>query len=221
MALGCKALSHLVFAGVLAFRKGVGSFVRGCVLEYDIQSLVSFTRKAIFAGMRPRTRVLEFESLIGRQAEKHVLAARHLDESDRLCYFERLRLADGEPLILERRHVAARCCPGLTRSSVKGSLYALLTGTYGLAIKAADQVIRAVSLLAADARQLQVRTGAAALRVLAVGHADAPVWLEDTLYRADRYEFHDFLGNDTQPRPARLAIAGPPGRGERARRRVP
>lgn len=144
--------------------------------------------------------VLEFRKGVGSFVREGV--------NERLYYFERLRLADGVPVILERRHLVVRFCPGLTKLLVKGFLYRLLTEKYALAITSAEQRIQAVNLSAADARQLKVPTGAAALRVLAIGHAEAPLWVEDTLYRGDRYEFHNALGPSRCPRPANLVIAG-------------
>src|SRR6516225_5124477 len=52
-----KALSNLVSEGILEFKKGVGTFVRGGGLDYDLGSLVSFTGKASAAGKKPSTRV--------------------------------------------------------------------------------------------------------------------------------------------------------------------
>ncbi len=204
-----KALSHLVVAGVLEFRKGVGSFVREGMLDYDLRSLMSFTRRATRAGKRPETQVLNFKSLEAGRANPEVRQALRLGESEPLYYFERLRLADGEPVILERRHLVARFCPGLTKAELKGSLYSLLTRKHGLHMTAADEVIAAVSLSADEARWLRVPAGAAALRVRAIGCAEAPLWLEDTLYRGDRYEFHNAVGGSKRPRPANLVICGP------------
>ena len=198
-----KALSHLVVAGLLEFRKGVGSFVRDGVLDYDLQSLMSFTRKAKLAGKRPETRVLRFRSLKAGEADETVQAALRLTRSEALYYFERLRLADSEPVILERRHLVARYCPGLTRALVKGSLYDLLTGRYGLSVTTVDQTLQAISLSEGDARLLRVPAGAASLRVRAVGQADSPLWLEETLYRGDRYEFRNALSTK-RPRPGNL-----------------
>jgi GntR family transcriptional regulator len=199
-----KALSHLVVAGVLEFRKGVGTFLREGVLDYDLQSLMSFTRKATFAGKQPETKVLRFERLKGREMPATAFSALRLKESDSVYYFERLRLADDEPVILERRYLVGRFCPGLTKLQLNGSLYELLTHRYGLAITGADQVIRAVSLSAEDAESLHLAVGSAALLVHAVGQTGEPLWLEDTLYRADRYEFHNALGTSNRPQPANL-----------------
>src|SRR5215813_8676358 len=58
-----KALSNLVSEGLLEFRKGVGTFVRGRALDYNLRALVSFTDKANAAGKRPSTEVLQFETV--------------------------------------------------------------------------------------------------------------------------------------------------------------
>jgi GntR family transcriptional regulator len=205
-----KALSHLVMAGILEFRKGVGTFVREGVLDYDLQSLMSFTRKATQAGKQPQTRVLRFESLQARDLDEPMRGSLSLADSDLLYSFERLRLADGEPVILERRHIVARFCPRLTRAQLKGSLYLLLTQKYGLVITAAQQTIQAVNLSPADARLLRLPAGSAALRVQAVGHAKEPLWVEDTLYRGDCYEFHNVVGASKRQPPANLVICDLP-----------
>lgn len=204
-----KALSHLVVAGVLEFRKGIGTFVRERLLDYDLQSLMSFTRRATLAGKKPETRLLRFESLQGGDVDESVRRALRLGDTDALYYCERLRLADREPVILERRHLVGRLCPNLGKSDLKGSLYSVLTQKYGLPVNAAEQQIRAVSLSAADARLLRVKAGAPALRVQAVGYAGEPLWLEDTLYRADCYEFHNALGASRGQQPTGLVICAP------------
>ena len=99
-------------------------------------------------------------------------------------------------MILERRYVAAKYCPGLTLADVQGSLYAVWTQRYQLPIEGADESIRAVNIRGADARALKVRDGAAGMLVSSVGHLTEhrPLWSERTLYRGDAYEFHNRLG---------------------------
>lgn len=183
--------------------------MREPVLDYDLQSLMSFTRRATLAGKKPATRLLRFESLQGRDVDEFVRRALRPGDTDALYYCERLRLADKVPVILERRHLVGRLCPNLTKSDLKGSLYSVLTRKYGLPVNAAEQKIRAVSLSATDARLLRVKAGAPALRVRAVGYAGEPLWLEDTLYRADCYEFHNALGASRGQQSAGLVICAP------------
>lgn len=209
-----KVVSNLVAEGVLEFKKGVGTFVRGGALDYDLAALVSFTDKANAAGKTPSTRVLKFETMRAAQAGADLLGALRVQPHDQLYYIERLRLADGVPVILERRHIVARFCAGLNERHVKGSLYEVLTERLKLEIAGADEVIRAVSIGEADARLLRVSGGGAGLLVTAIGYLSGgiPLWREQTLYRGDAYEFHNRLGPIQAARPAAGVLLSPVAR---------
>jgi DNA-binding GntR family transcriptional regulator len=198
-----KALSSLVAAGILEFRKGVGTFVQERGLDYDLGTLVSFTDKARAAGKVPSTRVLRVASLAGGQIPPEVARALGPASDEGVLYMERLRLADRTPVILERRHVLARLCPGLEREDLSASLYALWTKRYQLRIAGADQSIRAVRMGRADARLLGQKSGAAGLLVTSTGRLEggAALWYERTLYRGDAYEFRNQLGGLSGSRP--------------------
>ncbi len=191
-----KCLSSLVSEGVLEFRKGVGTFVRGRAMDYNLRALVSFTDEARAAGKEPSTQVLHFERVRGEAVPDDVAALLGTGYDETVFALERLRLAGGLPVILERRHVVARYCPDLSEADAAGSLYALWTGRYRLDIAGADQTIRAVNIRGGDARALGVREGAAGLLVTSVGYlsGDRPLWHEKTLYRGQAYEFHNRLG---------------------------
>ena len=100
---------------------------------------------------------------------------------------ERLRLADDVPVILERRVVVARLCPGLTEADLADSLYALWSDRYHLKIASAEQTIRAIALDAVDAHRLGTSTGAAALEIECVGRLTdgSALWWERTRYRGE------------------------------------
>jgi len=191
-----KALSNLVSEGLLEFRKGVGTFVRGHPMEYNLRSLVSFTDEAKVAGKKPATRVLRFQNMLAGEAPQKVRELMRIPSDDSLYYIERLRLADDLPVILERRYIASSFCPGLTEIDVAGSIYTLWSSKYDLYVEGADQTVRAVNIHGADARTMDVRQGEAGLLVISVGYiaGGQPLWFERTLYRGDAYEFHNRLG---------------------------
>jgi GntR family transcriptional regulator len=199
-----KALSGLVAEGLLEFRKGIGTFLRGASLGYDLRSLVSFTEKARTAGKEPSTRVLEFRRLRPSEVEAPARERLAAGAKDTVIFMRRLRLADGVPVILERRFVPARLCPSLRREAAADSLYEFFSVSCGLRILSADEVIRAINIPAADARLLGVTEGSAGLLVSCVGYLSdrVPLWWEQTLYRGDAYEFHNRLGARDLPRPA-------------------
>jgi DNA-binding GntR family transcriptional regulator len=185
-----KVLSAMVLEGLLEFKKGVGTFVRPAPLDYDIQTLVSFTQKAREAGKKPATRVLEFRRLKASEVEVETAAKLQVWNQE-LFVITRLRLAGRVPVILERRWVPTDIFSGLTRGALQGSFYALCKEKFALTIEESDQTIRAVKLLGNDARLLQARSGSPAFLVSAVGFSGPKaIWWEKTLYRGDAYEFH-------------------------------
>lgn len=199
-----KALSNLVAEGVLEFRKGVGTFVQGGVLDYDLRALVSFTDKAVLAGKRPSTRLLKLETTPASEVPAEIARRLRVRPQDLVHYIERVRLVNDTPVTLEHRHVVHKFCPDLSREELEGSLYAAWTDVYKLEITGADQTIRAVCLRGNEARRLGVRSGAPALLVMSVGYLSGgvPLWWERTLYRGDAYEFHNRLGPIQTARPA-------------------
>lgn len=206
-----KALSNLVSEGLLEFKKGIGTFVRGGVLDVDLRSLVSFTGKAASAGKKPSTRVLDFDRRSGATIARPVAAALKVRDEDGVYVLERLRLADGVPVILERRHIVEAHCPGLKRADLAGSLYALWTERFRLEIAGAEQTIRAASVRGADAKHLGVAPGAAGLVVRSLGllRDQRPLWWERTIYRGDATAFRNRLGPIQTARPAAVDFLGP------------
>lgn len=200
-----KSLASLVSEGILEFRKGLGTFVRRDLIDYDVRSLVSFTEKARTAGKKPSTELLNFGKLTAADVDESLHVALHVEPSDELWEMERIRLADGVPVILEHRYVVQRHCPKLTKSQAEGSLYRTWTETHGLKIGGANEVIRAVLLSSSEAKHMQTAARSPALEVVSIGYLedDAPLWWERTLYRGDQYEFHSRLGPIQSATPAR------------------
>ena len=196
-----KALSSLVSAGLLEIRQGAGTFVRESVLDYDLQRLVSFTDKAKAAGKEPGTQVVTFQKITASPA---IARALQITPEEPVFLIERVRLADGQPVIFERRHVVARHCPGITKTDAKGSLYAFWTSRCKLGISGASESIRAVNATKAQAAHLKVPARTACLLVIATGFLGdgVPLWHEETLYRSDVYEFRNQLGGVSGPKPA-------------------
>jgi GntR family transcriptional regulator len=186
-----KVLAAMVSEGLLEFRKGVGTFVRPRPLNYDIQSLISFTQKVKEAGRTPATRVLQFELVAASQAGAEIATKLQVEMNRKLFAITRLRLADGVPVILEKRWVPTDIFPGLSRQELRGSFYALCLDKYGLKIAESDQTIRAVKLMGQDAKILETPRGSPAFLVSAVGYSRSrAAWWGRTLYRGDAYEFH-------------------------------
>ena len=100
----------------------------------------------------------------------------------------RLRLADGQPVSLERASFPAERFPGLLDRALAGSIYDLLEADYGLRVGEAEERIEVVSATAADARTLEVRPGAPLISIVRTAWAadGRPFEHSRDLFRADR-----------------------------------
>ena len=86
-----KVLASLVSEGLLEFRKGLGTFVRRHVLDYDVRSLVSFTEKARAAGKKTSTQLLTFGKLTASAADEMVRTALAIESDATLWELDRVR----------------------------------------------------------------------------------------------------------------------------------
>ncbi len=193
-----KVISALVTEGLLELRKGIGSLVKERRrLFASLRGMESFTAHARDQGLEPTTEVLRFERLSSEDVPGTVRLGLEIGEqAEPLVYLERLRLADGIPMILEHRWVRESLAPELTRDDVEESFYRILEAKYGLAMTGEQHRISAVLVDEVQAARLKVGTPAAALLVCGTGYVRQrePLWYQELYYRGDRYE----LENQTQ-----------------------
>lgn len=189
-----KVLSNLVAEGLLEHRPGVGMFVAGNrTLHASLREMESFTGQARALGLEPKTRVLAFKRLGSGDVPGDVAAGMGLAPGEDVIFTERLRLADGVPVILEFRWIRSSVVPGLRRNDMAGSCYALLEGRYGVKLVGERQKIGARNLDSIEARKLGAVAGAAALVVEGPGFSedDVAIWYQILLYRGDRYHLEN------------------------------
>ena len=186
-----KVLSGLVSEGLLEFRKGVGTFVKPQASVRGLDGLRSFTNNVRTSGRTPSSIVLTFRKLRASKAPADIVRRLKVDEETELLEYRRVRCADDTPMILEHRFLVAEFCPGLKKSDLEGSLFALFVERFGLRIAGSDEVIQAVVITPDDAKLLQVEGTGAGFLVRSVGMlADSrPLWVEEAIHRPDGFEF--------------------------------
>lgn len=133
-----------------------GIFVSRRRVERDLSSLTGLPAYLRRQGFQSGARVL---STATRPADTDTAAALDLDDADLVLEVVRVRLADGQPVSLERASFPAESFPGLLDRSLSGSLYEVLETEYGLRAGEAEERMEVVSATASDARTLEVRPG--------------------------------------------------------------
>ncbi len=185
-----QALSDLEREGLVTRIKGKGTFVSGPKLtEHVIQSLTSFHEDRMAKGTRLETRVVRLEV---EPVSPHVAQQLELEESERIVLLERLRLVDGEPLVLTTAHLPFDlCAPVLELDMTKRSLFDTFENELGLTLHRGTRAIEA-SLASSDvAEQLAVPPGAAVLVLTGVTYLDSGRAIEyfAGIHRGDRSRF--------------------------------
>jgi GntR family transcriptional regulator len=112
-----------------------------------------------------------------------------LEESTPLVHLERLRLADAEPLAVDRVWLPERlAAPLLEVDFARTGLYAEYAARCGVVVTGGDERIRAVVPGPAESRLLGVPPDVAAFAIDRIGLAGGvPVEWRQTLVRADRF----------------------------------
>jgi GntR family transcriptional regulator len=181
------ALDALETAGVVRRVRGRsgGIFVSERRVERDLTSLTGLPAYLRRQGFQSGARVLS-TATVGADAE--TAAALDLPEGALVLEVVRVRLADEQPISLERARFPADRFPGLLDRSLAGSLYELLEAGYGLRPSEAEERVEVVGATAAEARVLEVRPGAPLVAIARTAWAadGRPFERSHDLFRADR-----------------------------------
>ncbi|HEY7524155.1 MAG TPA: GntR family transcriptional regulator [Candidatus Limnocylindrales bacterium] len=185
-----RALSELAREQRIERTRGRGTFVLHPRIDRDLADTRSFTEEMQRRGMDPETRLIAARP---ESAGEAVAAALALELGSPTLYVERLRLADGEPLLLEQVHLPAERFPGLlARDLEHGSLYSILTERYGTHVARAREALEPVRLPAREARLLGRAPRSLALLVEGIAFtADGqPVEFGRTYVAGDRTRYY-------------------------------
>lgn len=180
-----KAIDELADEGLVYRIQGGGTYCVGPGIAKSLK-LTSFSEDIRARGWTPSSRVLSASVVPAAEA---VCWRLRLSPGHRIVEIRRLRLADGEPMCLEVCSLPAELVPGLEERDLKGSLYELLAGEYGLEASWAEQDVVATVLSPEDADMLGVAPFSPALRAERVSFdaRSAPIEYAVSTYRADRY----------------------------------
>jgi GntR family transcriptional regulator len=182
-----QALDMLATEGLIYRQQGSGTFVAQPPLSQGTVRITSFTENLAQHGVGSRTRVL-FAGLV--PATGHIARALEVDPKEELVCLERLRLANDDPVIIEKSHLVRRCCPDiLDLDHEKASLRQTLERRYGIYLVRARQSIRAIPADAETATKLDIKPNGALLFVERIAYAkdDRPVEFLQIYIRSDRY----------------------------------
>jgi len=184
-----KVLHELEKAGWVNRVKGRGTYVRNYAVERAITRIFGFTKNMREAGRTPSTRLI---GLHLRKADRaQMVNGRAYTLKGPLCEIERLRLADGIPMMKETRYISLHLCPDIQQRNLEQSLYRLFEKDYGIHLTEIHQMLSAVMLEGEWLEVFELQKPTPAFRVEGVSFCgkELIVEMEDSIYRGDMYRF--------------------------------
>jgi GntR family transcriptional regulator len=181
------ALAELARRGLVtrAVGRSGGTFVAEAKLEQDLTTLTGFSEQLSRHGMVAGAQVLAASD---RRAGPAAAAALGIGEDDPVHEVRRVRLADGNPIAVERSLFPAALFPGMLECRLDGSLYELLEVRYGLRPYRARESLEPVTAGVREAEALGVPEGAPLMLVerTAFARSGEAVEFARDLFRGDR-----------------------------------
>ncbi len=181
------ALSELAKRGLVTRTVGRsgGTFVAEPKLEQDLTVLAGFSERLRMHGLVAGARVLAAAEI---PASPTASAALEIEVGDPVYEVRRLRLAGGEPILIEHSLFPAQHCPGLLGYRLDGSLYELLEERFGLRPHRAKESLEPVTAGVREAEALGVPEGAPLMLVERTAYSSTGLPLEFArdLFRGDR-----------------------------------
>lgn len=180
-----EALDELERAGFIIRRQGSGTYVAGRRLEQSLLGHFSIVDALRSSGSTITTTVL---ARTVTKALPAVAANLHVEPESEVLELERLRLVDGEPLMLEYTWLPSERLPGIANAAFSDTgLYEILRERYGVRLVRAVESFEPVILHDDEASALRVESGQPALMLLRTTFDDAgtPIESARALLRAD------------------------------------
>jgi GntR family transcriptional regulator len=203
-----EALRRMRASGVVDSTRGRGSSIRHGAIEQPLGALYSLFRSVEATGVEQRSKVRVLE--VRRNAP--VAATLDVDAESDLVFLERLRLADGEPLALDRSWLPLEIGGPLLEGKFEHtSLYAEMARLTGIRLNGGRENISALVADATTRRLLGIKADVAVLSVTRIGCLDGkPLEFRESLIRGDRFSLSaEWPGNAGY----RVDVAGMRGAG--------
>ncbi len=182
------ALDELVSARLAYRERGRGTFVAAPHIG-DFSFFSSFTEDMLERGFKPSSRLvsLQLEKPDAKTVEKL-----KMDESQVYYCLARVRLANDEPVVLQRAYLMAAMYSDLaSRDFETGSLYEVMRRVYGYKPTWGEAVVEAGAATAEEAGCLDLKTGTPVLIIwhLTLDERFVPLEFVRSVYRSDRFSF--------------------------------
>ncbi len=184
-----KALHEIERLGWATRVKGKGTYVQENRVHRSATRILGFTRNMLEAGRNPSTKLLQVRVVHADQSL--TINRRKYTLHGPYCEIQRVRYADGIPMMQEVRCISEQFCPQIQEKNLEGSLYEIYKNEYGIQLLEINQKLSSVVLEGEELRLFELEKHIPAFRVEGVTFCGKELILEmeNSVYRGDMYYF--------------------------------
>lgn len=165
-----QALNDLERMGLVERRQGKGTFVAPPKVVQSLLNFYTFTESTLAHGQKPTMRILSMEETDPTPRQQQML---RLAPGEKVIRFERLRLVNGEPLLMDVSVIPYDLCPGLLHEDLEKNLvHDVLSQKYGIRMVEQEKWVEPVVLDDYEAGLLLTRRGGLGLLVERIAYGD-------------------------------------------------
>ena len=184
-----KAVGSLMEKGLVVRKQGKGTFVTKPKYSRNMKKLQSFTEMCEQMGVKPGAQVLENRLIM---ADKKVADRLGIEPGSNVVYISRLRLADGEPVQVEKSYFPLKYAFLLEEDLNNGSMFECLKETAGAKVASSEKMIELCRATAEEAALMDVKKGDYLLFVKSTAYDEngEPMYAGIQLINGDRFSLY-------------------------------
>lgn len=184
------ALQELEKRGLVYKKHGKGTYVSEISNSaVDLSQAYSFTEQMRRIGKIPSTKILSFSTIL---VTDFIAQQLQISLGNQVFELERLRLADGIPMMLERTYVPVEIFPQLSKERLEElPLYEIFFEDYGQQIRLAEEEFYASIALDNEANLLRIPNSSPVLHLIRKTYNDRNRLIEFTfsIARGDQFRY--------------------------------
>lgn len=184
-----KAVGSLMEKGLVVRKQGKGTFVTKPKYSRNMKKLQSFTEMCEQMGVKPGAQVLENRLIM---ADKKVADRLGIEPGSNVVYISRLRLADGEPVQVEKSYFPLKYAFLLEEDLNNGSMFECLKEKAGAKVASSEKMIELCRATAEEAALMDVKKGDYLLFVKSTAYDEngEPMYAGIQMINGDRFSLY-------------------------------
>lgn len=187
-----KAIEELEKEGYIYKKHGKGTFISPRKFAQNLLRFYSFTEEMKKTGKEPTSKVLDFKVI---ESDDKLAKKMNLKISKKVYKFTRLRLADGEPMMLETSFVPCDRFPNLTKKELQeNAMYDIFIKKYNATLTKAEEIFQPVLTRDFEADLLEYVKDYPSMMIERITYErDKIIEYTKGIARGDRFKYHIML----------------------------